>query len=50
MGRFDMKKLTYFRDDVKRKCILCAFPYAVLKAFIPVHFLPSETHFTTGFE
>lgn len=32
------------------RTLVCAFPYAALKAFIPVQFLPSETHFSTGYE
>ncbi len=35
---------------VLRNYKACAFPYAALKAFIPSPFIPSETHFSTGYE
>jgi len=45
-----MEGNTCFRAGQKEKYVICAFPYAALKAFIPVHFIPSETHFSTGYK
>ncbi|MEM5773559.1 MAG: hypothetical protein AAGU05_01055 [Anaerolineaceae bacterium] len=45
-----MEKRPHFRENPKLAYRLCTFPYAALKAFIPIPFIPSETHFSTGFE
>ena len=44
------KKQENFRYKELRTLVVCAFPYASLKAFIPLGFVPSETHFSTGYE
>jgi hypothetical protein len=45
-----MKPNMVFQGKYQIQTLVCVFPYAALKAFIPAQFIPSETHFSTGYE